>query len=56
MYSRLSDFELKNFGLSLDRIVSDTLPHITFISDQLVKEEMKSTIAAISKAHSSFNP
>jgi hypothetical protein len=56
MYSRLSDIELKNFGLSLDRIVSDTLPHVTFISDQLVNEEMKSTIAAISKAHSSFNP
>ena len=56
MYSRLSDFELKSFGLSLDRIVSDTLPHITFISEQLVKEHMNSLIAAMSKAHSSFNP
>jgi len=56
MYSRLSDFELKSFGLSLDRIVSDTLPHITFVSDQLVKEHMNSIIAAMSKAHSSFNP
>lgn len=56
MYSRLSDFELKSFGLSLDRIVSDNLPHITFVSDQLVKEHMNSIIAAMSKAHSSFNP
>ena len=56
MYSRLSDIELKSFGLSLDRITSDTLPHATFISDQMVKEHINSIIAAISKAHSSFDP
>ena len=56
MYSRLSDFELKSFGLSLDRIASDTLPHITFIGDQLVKEHINSIIAAMSKGHSSFDP
>lgn len=55
MYSRLSDFELKSFGLSLDRVVSDTLPHITFIGDQLVKEHMNSMITAMSKAHSTFD-
>lgn len=56
MYSRLSDIELKSFGLSLNRIGSDTLPNITFIGDELVKEHINSIIAAISTAHSSFDP
>jgi hypothetical protein len=54
MYSQLSEYELKSFGLSLDRVVSDTLPHITFISDQLVKENMNLIVASMLKAHSSF--
>jgi hypothetical protein len=55
MYSRLSNHDLKSFGLSLDRTrTSDKLPNVTFLYEQLLRESESSLFEAVSKAHSAF--
>ena len=55
MYSRLSDHNLKSFGLSLDRIrTSGKLPNVTFLYEPLLRESKSSVFEAVSKAHYAF--
>ena len=51
MYTQLSDYKLKSFGLSLDRTgQSGILPNATFLHEQTLREDMNSVFEAISHA------